>query len=316
MINELISVLDYRRLFGELRHLRRLRFLRKDKIPFHIKRRYGRKELEEFVSKFWNGGYVYLESGDYLYLPPMKKMDVLWPLMEPYIPEQIIGKFSAPGNTVMDIGANIGQWTLRMANKVGYEGCVYSFEPIPLIHESLKKTLFINNLSQVTVSPLAIDNQTGDSEFIIPIDVNDRAIHGESKLNTKGESWLSEKIKKTRIIEVKTITLDEFASQQSLVRLDFVKIDVEGAEIRVLEGGQKTFSHFNPALILEAGCEGEDERKKISDLLRSWGYQIIGVILPHGIVEVSWKQYTSQENPFIKEYPSNILFLSNNSRVN
>jgi len=231
-------------------------------------------------------------------------------LKEPYIPEEIIEKFSRPGNTVMDIGANIGEWTLRMANTVGSEGCVYSFEPIPLINESLSKTIRINNLSQVTLCQLALGNQSGDLEFTIPIDFNDRAIHGESRLGTEEGNWnIYTEVKSTKNIKVKTSTLDEFASEYSIDKLDFVKIDVEGKEVDILEGGKKTFSHFTPALILEVGCEEDDDRKRIAELLRSWGYGIVGIIVAHGIVEVSWEQHANLDKPFIKKYPSNVLFL-------
>ena len=314
MKKKLISILDYRELFVNLRYLRKLRFSRKEKIPFKIKRRYGRKELEKFVSDFWNGGYVYLETGDYLYLPPMQEMNVFWKLKEPYIPEQIIEKFSSPGNTVMDIGANIGEWTLRMANTVGPKGRVFSFEPIPIINQSLKKTLRINNLFQVILSQVALDNCSGDSKFTIPLDKDDRAIHGESRLGTEEGNWnIFTEVGKTKTIKVKTITLDQFASEKTIERLDFVKIDVEGKELHVLEGGKETFSRFTPALILEVGCEEESDRKRITDLLRTWGYGITGVVLAHGIIEISWEQYITLDNPFIKKYPSNVLFLGNHS---
>ena len=52
-------------------------------------------------------------------------------------------------------------------------------------------------------------------------------------------------------------------------------------------GGHRTFSRFTPALILEVGCEEENERKRIAELLRSWGYGIVGIVLAHGIAEVS-----------------------------
>lgn len=212
-----------------------MRFSRKEKIPFRIKRRYGRKELEKFVSDFWDGGYVYLETGDYLYLPPMQEMNVFWRLKEPYIPEQIIEKFSNPGNTVMDIGANIGEWTLRMANTVGSKGRVYSFEPNPIINQSLSKTLRINNLSQVILSQVVLDNCLGDSKFTIPLDKYGRAIHGESILGTEEGDWnIFTEVCKTKTIEVKTTSLDQFAIDKSIERLDFVKIDVEGKELNVL----------------------------------------------------------------------------------
>jgi len=253
-----------------------------------------------------------METGDYLYLPPIKEMNVFWKLKEPYIPEEIIEKFSNPGNAVMDIGANIGEWTLRMANMVGSDGRVYSFEPNPLINKSLNKTLRVNNLSQVSLSQFALDNCSGDSEFTTPMDANDRAIHGESRLGTEQGNWnIHTDVSKTKTIKVKTTTLDQFSTDNSIDRLDFVKIDVEGKEINVLEGGRETFSRFLPALVLEVGCEEDTDRKKISDLLRSWGYEITGIIVAHGIIEINWEQYTSLSDPFIKKYPSNVLFLGN-----
>ena len=89
----LTTVHEYRKLFGKLRHLRRLRLSRKDKIPFEIKRQYGRKRLEAFVKNFWHGGYVYYETCDYLYIPPISNTNSIWRLIEPYIPEQILEKF-------------------------------------------------------------------------------------------------------------------------------------------------------------------------------------------------------------------------------
>ena len=109
---------------------------------------------------------------------------------------------------------------------------------------------------------------------------------------------------------MKTSTLDHFASERAIDRLDFVKIDDEGKEIGVLEGRRETFSRFTPALILEVGCE-EDDRKRIAKLLRSWGYGIVVIIFAHGIVEVSWEQHVNLGSPFIKKYPSNVLLLSN-----
>ena len=144
-------------------------------------------------------------------------MNVFWKLKEPYIPEEIIEKFSRPGNTVMDIGANIGEWTLRMGNTVGSEGRVYSFEPSPLIIKSLRKNLCINSFSQVTLCQLALSEQSGDSELTIPIDSNDHAIHGESRLGTEEENWnIHTQVKSTKKIRVKTSTLDQFTSERSI----------------------------------------------------------------------------------------------------
>jgi len=306
----LTTVHEYRKLFGKLRQLRRLRLSKKDKIPFEIKRQYGRKKLEAFVKDYWQGGYVYYDTCDYLYIPPISSTNSIWRLIEPYIPEQILEKFCKPENIVMDIGANIGEWTIHMANLVGELGSVYSFEPLPIVNQALKKTATINNLSQVFISDYALSNLIGDSNLIIPYDSTNTIISGESRLETLDEPWnKGTDIASTKSIQVKTTTLDNFVSQKNLKRLHFVKIDVEGNERLVLEGGQDTFRNYKPKLILEAGSEKKEDREKISSLLQSWGYEIIGIILPHGIAEVKWDQYVAMSDPFEAKNPLNVLFI-------
>ena len=65
-MKKISSIKDYQEVFGGLRQLRKLRLSRKEKIHSNIKRRYGRKRLDKFVEKYWEGGYIHLESGDYL----------------------------------------------------------------------------------------------------------------------------------------------------------------------------------------------------------------------------------------------------------
>ena len=305
-----LTVHELRNLLGELKHLRQLRLNRKNKIPFNIKRQYGRKQLEKFVKSFWDGGYIYLETNDYLYIPPISKTNIFWRLIEPYIPEQVIPKFCKPGNIVMDIGANIGEWTIYMAKMVGEFGRVYSFEPHSIINQALKKTVLVNNFPQVSISENALSNQMGESNLIIPYDSHQMMIAGESRIGLENESWnIKTDVASTKTVKVKTTTLDYFSSKNNIKQLDFVKIDVEGNEHLILEGGQDTFRNHKPTLILEGGCEKKEDREKISALLQSWGYDIIGVILPYGIAEVQWTQYIALSNPFETKYPVNILFL-------
>lgn len=116
----------------------------------------------------------------------------------------------------VDIGANNGYYTLLMAS-IGAE--VYSFEPQPVPRRMLKRGLKINGL-RANVSDFALDNKTGTSDFYI---------HKSS-----GTSGLYQRIGTRGRIEVKTTTLDSI-----LDHADFVKIDVEGAEIRVLQGMER-----------------------------------------------------------------------------
>ena len=76
----------------------------------------------------------------------------------------------------MDIGANMGEWSLHMAKMVGGNGRVFSVEPSPSMVQALEKTMAINNFSQVSISECAISNKTGHSQFSIPFNKGNRAI--------------------------------------------------------------------------------------------------------------------------------------------
>ena len=315
-MKEIISIQDYRELFGELRQVRNLRLLRKNKIHSNIKRKSGRKRLEELVKKFWKGGYVYLESGDYLYVPSVVESSHPYRLFDPYVPEQIISKFCNLGSIVMDIGANMGEWSLHMAKMVGGNGRVFSFEPIPSMVQALEKTIAINNFSQVSISECAISNKTGHSQFSIPFDKDNQAIPFWSRLVLGEEfatpKWIDNpwaKVATTKTIEVQTTTLDRFTSEKSITKLDFIKIDVEGHEKYVIEGGQKTLKTLKPAIILEAANEETADREIIADQLRKLNYKLVGIIMHDGIIEVSWSQYVNMEDPFDPTYSVNVLFL-------
>ena len=320
-MKKIVSLADYQELFSELKQIRTLRLLRKDTVHSKIKRRSGRKRLDEFVKKFWEGGYVYLESGDYLYMPSLKEYDNSIRITNPYVPEQIIPKFCKPGNVVMDIGANIGEWTLHMAKMVGETGRVFSIDPIPSMTKALKKTIAVNNLSQVSVSQYAMSNKIGHSKLVSPFDKDNRVISGWSRL-TGDEEYCSpeelmtatypgiKEVTKINTIEVQTITLDGFISEKCIERLDFIKIDVEGHERWVIEGGQQTLKTLKPSLVLEVGAEKKKEdREKIADQLRTLGYEIFGVILHGGIAEVTWSQYLEMKSPFTPQVAVNVLFL-------
>jgi hypothetical protein len=106
-----------------------------------------------------------------------------------------------------------------------------------------------------------------------------------------------------------TVTLDELVSEKSIKRLDFIKIDVERHEREVLEGGQQTLKNLKPSLVLEVGNEKiKEDREKIADQLRTLDYEIIGIILPGGITEVTWSKYLEMNSSFIP-CTANLLFL-------
>jgi FkbM family methyltransferase len=128
-----------------------------------------------------------------------------------------------------------------MAEKVGPKGAVHAFEPCPETFAHLELNLALNNFPQVVAQCLALSQTTGEAQLhVFPAGLEIyNSLGAQEFLGNRAEG----------IITVKTITLDEYCHQKNISRLDFLKIDVEGAESLVLKGGKRTLAE-NPQMAL------------------------------------------------------------------
>jgi len=144
--------------------------------------------------------------------------------------------------TVFDIGANIGWITIAMAEAVGPHGKVHSFEPSPSTFRQLQLNVALNSLSQVSAQCLAFSNITGTVPFhVFP--------EGFEVYNSLGALARSEGQSAKQVINVPATTVDDYCQENNLSQVDFIKIDVEGAEELVVKGTQKVLQQ-NPQLIV------------------------------------------------------------------
>ena len=154
-----------------------------------------------------------------------------------------INKKVRPGMTILDIGAHIGLMSTVFGKKVGPSGKVFAFEPTPTTVSTLKHTIAINDLANVSVEPFALSDQIGKLTFYI----SDNAVDNSNSLVNNHRVDRAEKG-----IEVDVYTVDNFVKDRNISKVDFMKIDVEGAELRVLKGAQKNTyqpqTHHNPCL--------------------------------------------------------------------
>ena len=295
-----------------LKELRTLRKQKKLRIHSSVKRRRSRKKIDKFVEKNWPGGYITLDTGDFMYVPEAIDYTGHQRLIEPFREEPIISKFCKPGMIVFDVGANIGEWTLTMANGVGAQGRVYSFEPTPFLFDALNKTVVANQFNQVIVSPYALSDKSKTMDFYIQYDENELLDARLSRLGSPADfkEWITD-ANKAKKIQVKTITLDEFAVKEKLERLDFIKIDAEGYESAIVEGGLTVLKKFRPNLILECGgvYDSEEKRKRMVTRLRELDYSLVGQPVLSGIVEVTWEQFINLSFPMNPERAVNLLFV-------
>lgn len=165
-----------------------------------------------------------------------------------------------PGDFVIDIGAFVGFYTQMLANAVGGDGQVLSFEPIPETYAILDFILRKRCMRNVTAINAAVSDRAGTAVMEIPRYPK----YGESMYDARitdqpHPGW------KTR--SVKRIVLDDFAQPDRPVC--FIKVDVEGHEVECLTGARRTIERWTPAMLVETVETGP---QPIADLLKDCGY--------------------------------------------
>lgn len=133
-----------------------------------------------------------------------------------------------PGDVFFDVGANGGLFTVIAAKQVGANGHVYAFEPGSRELKLLRHNIAINNLTNVTVIESALSNKKGKTQFAV---CDDGAMNSLAKTEHP-----SQRIKSWQIVEITTV--DEVVKEIGIPKIDFIKIDVEGAEKLVFEGAK------------------------------------------------------------------------------
>lgn len=143
------------------------------------------------------------------------------------------------GATVLDLGAHMGLFSVVMSQTVGRDGRVFSFEPTPSTRDVLKEVVKLNGCDHnVEVRSEAVSRQKGKLFFY---DTGDEVSNANSLVQTE---------RSLNKIEIDTISLDEFVAERNLKKIDCLKIDVEGAELDLLEGAKNVFTKMRPAALL------------------------------------------------------------------
>lgn len=166
------------------------------------------------------------------------------------------------GDTVLDIGANIGIYTKRLSELVGPNGRVISMEPLPATFDILRSNVRALRLRNVTCLNVAVSDHAGFVSMEVPkYDTGWQNIYRAHIVNTTGGN-------------VKAIFLDD--TLRDLDRLDFVKCDVEGHELAVLRGATDLIQRHHPKWLVEIGGdpdETDSESWQTFQLLLGFGYR-------------------------------------------
>ncbi len=175
----------------------------------------------------------------------------------------------------LDIGSNMGYCSLLMSKAVGEDGRVFAIEPSERDFLRLVDNVNLNRLSNVNVYRLAVSDKIGKVNISI-------APEERSALNTLGTSFSNKGIEKVQTEEVDSTTLDMFVEEEELDRIDVIKMDIEGSELKALNGARNTIEQHRPALIvginensLKASNASLEEVEKTLKSLRYKMYYLI-----------------------------------------
>lgn len=223
-------------------------------------------KIHEFLWSYLQPTQVNV-NGVKLHLPPRDegvseslKMEGTWEKEETALFESIV----TPGMTVLDVGANVGYYTLLASRLVGPQGKVIAFEPEPLNFELLIRNILENRSANVTAWPYAVGSALGYADLNLswPASTGSHSIAYQPK---GGSS-------KLRVV---LVGLDDFLDPS--LWPDVIKMDIEGAEIFALEGMKKILAHkklkalfveSNPEILRVMGKRAQE----ITDFLRPYGF--------------------------------------------
>ncbi|MAY83036.1 MAG: hypothetical protein CMP59_02800 [Flavobacteriales bacterium] len=170
------------------------------------------------------------------------------------------------GMHVLDVGTNIGSTLLRFADKVGPSGKVIGFEPDSFNFKACEKNISLNSFNNLEVYKFGL----GAEEAQLKLKVDTESNRGGNRISTDIEA-------KGEMVPIRK--LDNLVEEFRWTKLDLIKIDVEGFELKVIQGAKQTLKNFHPTLFIELDdqnlSEVGDTAKGLISYLNELGYDKI-----------------------------------------
>ena len=185
--------------------------------------------------------------------------------------EEILEHFNPKmGDTVIDVGAHLGRYTLISASRVGKSGKVIAIEANPFVLKKLNKNIELNELRNTKSLNYAVYSEKTRIKLFFP---------NEGKKNTIYNTIVSGRITSEKFIEVNADTLDNILYYAGIKvdNIHWIKIDVEGAELEVLKGAHNILQNSKDiAILIEVHniAEGRNLYENIMDLLKPYNFKI------------------------------------------
>lgn len=207
---------------------------------------------------------------------------------------------------IFDIGANVGTFLYQFEYKLNHKN-IYAFEPNKKLNIRLRRLFPTMNISSV-----ALSDENTTAQFKVPI-IKGKMVASRGTLNTSYKEK-DEENSYTETVEV--VKLDDWAKSKNIKKIDFIKIDVEGNEMKTLFGGKNTIQQFKPTLMVEMEQRHHSQPiwNEISEV-ENWGFEAHYLNRKTFAVEkltqeILIKNISDEKNK--TDYINNIIFLPKN----
>lgn len=182
---------------------------------------------------------------------------------------RLLKKFWKPGITFLDIGANVGVYTVMAAKRLGHNSVIHAFEPVQRLYQRMTSNLILNAYDHVITHPVAISSSTGSASIWIP------------KHNNLGMSSLHPSTPNLEEEHIHTITLDDWVKKIGITSIDIIKMDIEGHEMQALVGAESTLTNMQPVITIELSREhlkrANSTPEEVTAFLKNYSYTPYGI---------------------------------------
>lgn len=201
----------------------------------------------------------------------------------------VCGRIARPGDTVLDIGANIGLVSLWLSRLVGEQGQVHAFEPNPALQALLGQMFAHNGLRNVHLHRVALGAQDGALELRIP------------KVNAGAASFVRNRdVSDCEVVVAPIRTLSGIVEEQGIRHIRLIKIDVEGFEAEVFKGGLDVLQRIQPEAILfelNDTISGALAEQPVIKILSECGYRFFSI--PRSLLKMRLEPFEPDVTPLV-----------------
>jgi FkbM family methyltransferase len=203
----------------------------------------------------------------------------------PYVESELCGlrALIRPGSVCIDVGSAAGLYTAVLARLAGPAGLVHSIEPLPFAHLLWARAVKARRAVNVRHHTLALGTETGSETMSVPVG-RYGLVTGRSFLAARaGGPDPNAEFDGQVPVTVPVDTLDNLCAREEVSHLDFMKIDVEGAELQILEGGKRVIGTHRPVILVEIEARHTARYRCSPDDITGW-------LLGHGYTMHTWQR--------------------------